>query len=89
MVELMIQCHFAFTVQPVYLKDWEMHVQYKIHGSGKKNLHGDGIAIWYTKERLNPGNASSCQNRIFVINHFLIPVQRFGNQISRLVYVMW
>ncbi|CAB1324999.1 unnamed protein product, partial [Coregonus sp. 'balchen'] len=40
---------------PVYLKDWEMHVQYKIHGSGKKDLHGDGIAIWYTKERLHPG----------------------------------
>uniref|UniRef100_A0A8K9V4T1 Lectin, mannose-binding 2 n=1 Tax=Oncorhynchus mykiss TaxID=8022 RepID=A0A8K9V4T1_ONCMY len=38
---------------------------YKIHGSGKKNLHGDGIAIWYTKERLHPGNVSSCQNNIF------------------------
>ncbi|XP_041702973.1 vesicular integral-membrane protein VIP36-like isoform X2 [Coregonus clupeaformis] len=41
---------------PVYLKDWEMHVQYKIHGSGNKHFHGDGIAIWYTKERLNPGS---------------------------------
>ncbi|KAI2656754.1 Vesicular integral-membrane protein VIP36 [Labeo rohita] len=40
---------------PCYLKDWEMHVQFKIHGSGKKNLHGDGFAIWYTKERLHPG----------------------------------
>ncbi|XP_069566162.1 vesicular integral-membrane protein VIP36 isoform X1 [Brachyistius frenatus] len=40
---------------PCYLKDWEMHVQFKIHGSGKKNLHGDGIAIWYTKDRLHPG----------------------------------
>ncbi|XP_041917303.1 vesicular integral-membrane protein VIP36 isoform X2 [Alosa sapidissima] len=40
---------------PCFLKDWEMHVQFKVHGSGKKNLHGDGIAIWYTKERLHPG----------------------------------
>ncbi|KAK2891277.1 hypothetical protein Q8A67_013920 [Cirrhinus molitorella] len=40
---------------PCYLKDWEMHVQFKIHGSGKKNLHGDGFAIWYTKARLHPG----------------------------------
>ncbi|XDV37056.1 hypothetical protein PO909_006740 [Leuciscus waleckii] len=40
---------------PCYLKDWEMHVQFKVHGSGKKNLHGDGFAIWYTKERLHPG----------------------------------
>lgn len=43
-------------LQPCYLKDWEMHVQFKVHGSGKKNLHGDGIAIWYTKDRLHPGN---------------------------------
>ncbi|XP_059919186.1 vesicular integral-membrane protein VIP36 isoform X2 [Gadus macrocephalus] len=49
---------------PVHLKDWEMHVQYKIHGSGKKNLHGDGIAIWYTKERLHPGPIFS-HNAVF------------------------
>ncbi|TRY88697.1 hypothetical protein DNTS_006270, partial [Danionella cerebrum] len=40
---------------PCYQKDWEMHVQFKIHGSGKKNLHGDGFAVWYTKERLHQG----------------------------------
>ncbi|KAG9330902.1 hypothetical protein JZ751_007326 [Albula glossodonta] len=40
---------------PCFLKDWEMHVQFKVHGSGKKNLHGDGLAIWYTRERLQPG----------------------------------
>lgn len=47
-------------LQPCYLKDWEMHVQFKIHGSGKKNLHGDGLAVWYTKERLHPGKFESC-----------------------------
>lgn len=46
---------FVNSLQPCYLKDWEMHVQFKVHGSGKKNLHGDGIAIWYTKDRLHPG----------------------------------
>ncbi|KAF3838872.1 hypothetical protein F7725_010640 [Dissostichus mawsoni] len=40
---------------PCHLKDWEMHVQFKIHGSGKKSLHGDGIALWYTKDKLHPG----------------------------------
>ncbi|XP_039629873.1 vesicular integral-membrane protein VIP36 isoform X2 [Polypterus senegalus] len=40
---------------PCFLKDWELHVQFKVHGSGKKNLHGDGIGIWYTKERLHHG----------------------------------
>ncbi|XP_005992439.1 vesicular integral-membrane protein VIP36 isoform X1 [Latimeria chalumnae] len=40
---------------PCFLKDWELHVQFKVHGLGKKNLHGDGLAIWYTKERLENG----------------------------------
>lgn len=41
--------------QPCHLKDWEMQVHFKIHGQGKKNLNGDGLAIWYTKERLQKG----------------------------------
>ncbi|NXJ11626.1 LMAN2 protein, partial [Odontophorus gujanensis] len=41
--------------QPCFLKDWELHVHFKIHGAGKKNLHGDGLALWYTQERLVPG----------------------------------
>lgn len=44
-------------LQPCHLKDWELHVQFKVHGSGKKNLHGDGIAVWYTRDRLHTGNA--------------------------------
>ncbi|XP_003217633.1 vesicular integral-membrane protein VIP36 [Anolis carolinensis] len=40
---------------PCFLKDWELHVQFKIHGAGKKNLHGDGFALWYTRERLTAG----------------------------------
>ncbi|XP_039624233.1 lectin, mannose-binding 2-like a isoform X2 [Polypterus senegalus] len=40
---------------PCYLRDWEMQVHFKVHGQGKKNLNGDGFAIWYTKERMQPG----------------------------------
>eukprot|EP00064_Thunnus_orientalis_P002159 superscaffoldBa00000151_g2166 len=40
---------------PCHLKDWEMQVHFKIHGQGKKNLNGDGLAIWYTKERMQRG----------------------------------
>ncbi|KAI1234215.1 hypothetical protein IHE44_0003932 [Lamprotornis superbus] len=40
---------------PCFLKDWELHVHFKIHGAGKKNLHGDGLALWYTQERLTSG----------------------------------
>ncbi|XP_034751732.1 lectin, mannose-binding 2-like a isoform X1 [Etheostoma cragini] len=40
---------------PCHLTDWEMQVHFKIHGQGKKNLNGDGLAIWYTKERAQKG----------------------------------
>ncbi|KAJ8316938.1 hypothetical protein KUTeg_004842, partial [Tegillarca granosa] len=40
--------------KPCFAKHWELHVQFKVHGSGK-NLFGDGMAIWYTKERLQLG----------------------------------
>ncbi|XP_026152477.1 lectin, mannose-binding 2-like a isoform X2 [Mastacembelus armatus] len=40
---------------PCHLEDWEMQVHFKIHGQGKKNLNGDGLAIWYTKERMQKG----------------------------------
>ncbi|MEQ2306681.1 VIP36-like protein [Ameca splendens] len=40
---------------PCQLKDWEMQVHFKVHGQGKKNLNGDGLAIWYTKERMQKG----------------------------------
>ncbi|KYO40276.1 VIP36-like protein [Alligator mississippiensis] len=40
---------------PCYLRDWEMQVHFKIHGQGKKNLNGDGFALWYTKDRMQTG----------------------------------
>lgn len=43
------------TSQPCYLRDWEMQVHFKIHGQGKKNLNGDGFALWYTKDRMQTG----------------------------------
>ncbi|XP_018595857.1 lectin, mannose-binding 2-like a isoform X1 [Scleropages formosus] len=40
---------------PCHLRDWELQVHFKIHGQGKKNLNGDGLAVWYTKERMQTG----------------------------------
>lgn len=40
--------------QPCHAAAWEVHIQFKVHGSGKA-LFGDGFAIWYTKERMKPG----------------------------------
>ncbi|KAG8578541.1 hypothetical protein GDO81_010526 [Engystomops pustulosus] len=48
---------------PCYLKDWELHVHFRIHGAGKKNLHGDGFALWYARDRLQPGPVFGNQDK--------------------------
>ncbi|CAF0932076.1 unnamed protein product [Rotaria sp. Silwood1] len=34
---------------PVSYPDWEMHVHFKVHGTGKE-LFGDGFVIWYVRD---------------------------------------
>lgn len=48
---------------PFYLKDWELKVHFKIHGVGKKNFNGDGLAIWLTKERMLNGPVFGNMNK--------------------------
>jgi hypothetical protein len=44
---------------PVTYPDWEMHVNFKVHGASKQ-LFGDGFAIWYAKEpKITGENISS------------------------------
>ena len=45
---------FCIMYQPCHLRDWEMFLQFKVHGSGS-SLFGDGFALWYTRERMEPG----------------------------------
>lgn len=40
--------------KPCLLRDWELHVHFKVHGKGS-DLFGDGFAIWYTKDRSELG----------------------------------
>lgn len=35
-------------------RNWEVTVQFKVHGKSKE-LFGDGMVIWYTKERMTSG----------------------------------
>lgn len=39
---------------PCKVRNWELQVQFKIYGKGK-DLFGDGLAIWYAKERMQSG----------------------------------
>ena len=40
--------------QQCFIQNWELHVQFKVHGGGK-SLFGDGFAIWYSKNRMESG----------------------------------
>ncbi|CAE1244903.1 LMAN2 [Acanthosepion pharaonis] len=40
--------------QPVLVKNWELHVQFRVHGTGR-TLYGDGFCIWYVKDRMQLG----------------------------------
>ncbi|KAJ1525250.1 hypothetical protein ONE63_010075 [Megalurothrips usitatus] len=39
---------------PCNVRNWEIQVHFKVHGKGK-DLFGDGMAIWYAKDRMTPG----------------------------------
>ncbi|XP_045455543.1 vesicular integral-membrane protein VIP36 [Melitaea cinxia] len=39
---------------PCHTRNWELQVQFKVHGRGK-DLFGDGFAIWYVRDRMQPG----------------------------------
>uniref|UniRef100_A0A336MAH6 CSON014351 protein n=1 Tax=Culicoides sonorensis TaxID=179676 RepID=A0A336MAH6_CULSO len=39
---------------PVMSRNWDIVVSFKVHGKGKE-LFGDGMAIWYAKDRLTDG----------------------------------
>ncbi|OJJ47116.1 hypothetical protein ASPZODRAFT_132061 [Penicilliopsis zonata CBS 506.65] len=44
---------WIFSRVPLTATNWEIELEFKFHGSG--NLHGDGFALWLTKQRATPG----------------------------------
>lgn len=56
---------------PFYLRDWELKVQFKIHGQGRKNLNGDGLAIWLTKDRMQDGPVFGNMNNFIGLGIFV------------------
>ncbi|KLJ07658.1 lectin, mannose-binding 2 [Blastomyces silverae] len=44
---------WLFSRVPLTATNWQVEVEFSIHGEG--NLHGDGMAIWLTKQRATKG----------------------------------
>lgn len=49
-----IRVNILSEFQQCMVQNWELIVQFKVHGKGKE-LFGDGMALWYAKERMVPG----------------------------------
>lgn len=47
------QSGWIFSRIPLTATNWEVEFEFSIHGKG--HLHGDGFAMWITKERAQPG----------------------------------
>ncbi|XP_032373146.1 VIP36-like protein [Etheostoma spectabile] len=56
---------------PLLLRDWELRVHFKIHGVGKKNFNGDGMAIWLTKDRMENGPVFGNMNNFIGLGIFV------------------
>lgn len=56
--------------KPCKMHDWEMHVHYKIHGSGR-TLAADGMAFWYTKAKMVPGTVFGSKDEFEGLGVFL------------------
>jgi len=52
---------WIFSRIPLTATNWEVEVEFKIHGEG--NLHGDGFAMWVTKDRATPGPVFGSKDR--------------------------
>ncbi|VDK42827.1 unnamed protein product [Anisakis simplex] len=55
---------------PVWSHDWELHVNFKVHGS-TRDLFGDGLAIWYVQDRLTLGNVFGSKDQFRGLAIFL------------------
>ncbi|XP_073509788.1 VIP36-like protein isoform X3 [Phyllobates terribilis] len=56
---------------PCYLRDWELQVYFKVHGQGKKNLNGDGFAVWFTKDRMQEGSVFGSKDKFVGLGVFV------------------
>jgi len=56
---------------PTEFKNWELHLQFRIKSAKSKKMGGDGIALWYTRDRMEKGNVFGAKNTFIGLGVFL------------------
>eukprot|EP00055_Hartaetosiga_balthica_P005092 m.14400 g.14400 ORF g.14400 m.14400 type:complete len:378 (+) comp4302_c0_seq1:35-1168(+) len=51
-----------WNTRPLTMKDWEVTVQFKVHGQGQ-TLFGDGFAFWFTQHRNSLGQVFGSRDK--------------------------
>ncbi|KAI6215911.1 L-type lectin-like domain-containing protein [Aphelenchoides besseyi] len=59
-----------WNAMPVQTRDWEMSVSFKVHGDSGK-LFGDGIAVWYVRDRAQIGDVFGSPNHFSGLGLFI------------------
>ncbi|KAF7714064.1 L-type lectin-like domain-containing protein [Penicillium ucsense] len=60
---------WIFSRVPLTATNWEIEVEFEVHGNG--NLHGDGLALWLTKQRATQGPVFGSTDRFEGLGIFI------------------
>ncbi|KAJ5666713.1 hypothetical protein N7462_011122 [Penicillium macrosclerotiorum] len=60
---------WIFSRVPLTATNWEIELEFEIHGNG--NLHGDGFALWLTKQRATQGPVFGSTDRFEGLGIFI------------------
>jgi len=52
-------------------KNWELHLHFKIKSTKSSQMGGDGLALWYTKDRMEKGGVFGAKNTFVGLGVFL------------------
>jgi len=68
-------------------KNWEAHLHFKIKSTNGKQLGGDGLALWLTRERMARGNVFGATNNFRGLGVFLDTFANDWNNDHKFPYV--
>lgn len=73
---------------PLQSRDWEMAVSFKVHGDTGK-LFGDGLAIWYARDRGLVGNVFGSANQFSGLGIFIDTYSNDFKSYAVILHLVW
>ncbi|OTF84010.1 VIP36-like protein, partial [Euroglyphus maynei] len=66
---------------PITFPYWEVHLEFKITGHGK-DLFGDGMAFWYVKHSMQPGNVFGSADYFWAEHDTYIAIRYYNDTLT-------